>query len=136
LAKVQFSFAELEFAERKFEKAAASYEKVIYAIHHLPSAGVLGEFPLVPRCYLGRAKCYRELGDRGMAAICLLQAFDALGRQPSRAVRKLCQEIEAVTRELLATTEESRLDGKFAAADELAVTEELAARLDENRGPR
>ena len=124
LAKVRFSFAELEFAERQFEKAAASYEKVIYAIHHLPSSGGLGEFPLVPRCYLGRAKCYRELGDRGMAAICLLQAFDALGRQPSTAVRKLRQEIEAVTRELLATIEESRLG------------DELAARLDENRGPR
>ncbi len=124
LAKVYLSYAELEFAERQFERSAMSYGKVIYAIHHLPSTAVQSEFPLVPLSYLGQARCFHRLGNNEVASICLLQAFDSLGSQPSAATTKLRYEIEKLTKDVLPTINESRF------------VSELTARLPESRGPR
>lgn len=123
LAKVYFSFAELEFVERQYERSAMSYGKVIHAIHHLPSTAVQSEFPVVTRSYLGQAKCFQRLGSSDLAAICLLQAFDSLGSQPSATTTKLRSEIEKVTREVLPTVKEA------------GIVSELTTRFSERRGP-
>lgn len=123
LAKVYLSFAELEFAERQYERSAMSYAKVIHAIHHLPSIAVPSEFPLVSRSYLGQAKCFQSLGSNDLAAICLLQAFDSLYSQPSATTKKLRHEIENFTKGVLPTIKESRL------------VSELTARLPESQLP-
>lgn len=68
-------------------------------------------------------KCFQRLGKSDLAAICLLQAFDSLGSQPSATTTKLRSEIEKVTREVLPTVKEA------------GIVSELTTRFSERRGP-